>query len=141
MIKNFEKTMNTFDQIPDSLAVPSRLVQHNEQIHSNQSNYRSRATIKDLISSTEAIMNEGIMKQTSGKILVIDDHFTNFQVIENFLKIIGFKNQLVYAYEGKEALRIIKETVDDNECSQFSLIMIECKMPIMDGYEALKQIN
>jgi CheY-like chemotaxis protein len=41
------------------------------------------------------------------------------------------------AFNGKEAINII----EDRKCCSFSLIFMDCMMPIMDGYEATRLIK
>ena len=58
--------------------------------------------------------------------------------------VLGFENQnenLRYAYSGFEALKTLEKAFDENDARRYSLILIECKMPIMDGYETIKRIQ
>ncbi|MGQ9620177.1 MAG: PAS domain-containing protein [Bacteroidales bacterium] len=71
---------------------------------------------------------------SSGKsILIADDDLNNFQFINIFLSKHGFAT--IHASNGKEAVEIIKsgEKVD--------LVIMDMKMPVMDGYEATKIIK
>lgn len=68
-------------------------------------------------------------------ILVAEDNHTNRFVAESVLKKLGV-TELTFANNGKEAA--------DYACSrerQYDLILMDCEMPIMDGYDATKTIR
>jgi len=74
-----------------------------------------------------------ISKLRPWKILVVDDNPTNQKVATFMLKQLGFTNTKT-AIDGKEALeRAIEE--------QYDLIFMDIMMPVMDGYEATRQIR
>ena len=47
------------------------------------------------------------------------------------------------AMNGKQAVQIITENIKDNkgQLCEYSLILMDCNMPILDGYEASKKIR
>ena len=58
--------------------------------------------------------------------------------------ILGFQNQkelTEFAFNGEQAVRIIKKAIDDGDYYKYSLILMDCNMPFMDGYEATKRIK
>ncbi|RTZ18327.1 response regulator, partial [Vibrio aquaticus] len=71
-------------------------------------------------------------KEKSGYILVIDDQATNRDVLQRQLSHFGYQCEL--AVHGQEALRKWKN-------GNFDLILTDCHMPVMDGYELTKQIR
>ncbi len=74
------------------------------------------------------------LKVLSGKqILVVEDNKINQFVIEGLLDETGI--ELTMADNGKIALDILEENSD------FSLILMDISMPVMDGYEATKRIR
>jgi diguanylate cyclase (GGDEF)-like protein len=75
---------------------------------------------------------EEAVSPRSCKILVVDDSRANQQVASAMLERLGCQSTL--ASNGKEALeKIVRE--------DFDLIFMDCNMPVMNGYEATKQIR
>ncbi len=68
------------------------------------------------------------------KILLVEDNKVNQQVAEFMLKKLGYDFEL--AENGLEAINILT-----NKPDQFDLILMDCQMPEMDGYEATKHIR
>ncbi len=66
------------------------------------------------------------------RILVAEDNTTNQLVITNMLKYMGCGVELVA--NGAEAVR----SYQDNPCD---LILMDCQMPVMDGYRATREIR
>ncbi len=67
------------------------------------------------------------------KVLVVDDHPINIMFADKFLQKIGFKD-ITCVGDGVEALEKVNER-------QFDLVLMDCQMPQMDGYEACKRIR
>ena len=74
----------------------------------------------------------GNIKFTNNSILVVDDVHSNIETIENLLDNMGLK--IHTAENGKVALEILKN-------SKISLVLMDIRMPIMDGNEAAKLIK
>ena len=69
---------------------------------------------------------------SSKTILVVDDNSTNLLLVEAQLKKLGFDCEL--ASDGAEALERL-------ESRRFDLVLMDCNMPVMDGYEATRRIR
>lgn len=69
---------------------------------------------------------------TPPKILVVDDRPENLRVVENLLKAVGFETNV--AKDGLEAVKIFEEWKPD-------LILMDLRMPVLDGYEATRMIK
>lgn len=72
---------------------------------------------------------------TKIKILAVDDDFINLKLIHSMLKKSEFVQEVVEAKNGLEALNLLKEQGD------IQLVLLDIKMPIMDGIEFLNNIS
>jgi len=68
-------------------------------------------------------------------VLVVEDMPINQIVVTQMLK--GAVEQLDFANNGLEALTKLKEREDNN----YELVLMDCLMPVMDGYEATRRIR
>jgi signal transduction histidine kinase/ActR/RegA family two-component response regulator len=65
-------------------------------------------------------------------ILVVEDNFVNQVLTEALLKKLGYTS--IVAKDGQEAL-------DMFENGKFCLILMDCQMPVMDGFESTREIR
>ncbi len=83
------------------------------------------------------LMNDNSMKEgdvsNSRKILIAEDEDTNFLYLSALLS--KFNHLIFRANNGKEAVDIIR---DDNT---IDLVLMDIKMPVLNGFDALKQIR
>ncbi|MFT5450785.1 MAG: signal transduction histidine kinase/CheY-like chemotaxis protein [Enterobacterales bacterium] len=68
----------------------------------------------------------------NSSVLVVEDNLTNQIIAKKFLAIMGV--DVIVVNNGQEA-------VDAFKARSFDLIFMDCRMPIMDGYEATKVIR
>ncbi len=66
------------------------------------------------------------------RLLVVDDEIDTCDFMGNFFKERDF--DVFAAYNGKEALRLVESINPD-------IILLDLKMPVMDGMEALRRIR
>ncbi len=91
--------------------------------------------ISDAHGVTEIETVQNVISIKGGKcprILVVDDKLENILVLRELLQPIGFI--VSEARDGKEAIDIF-------ESEQFDLILMDMRMPVMDGYEASIKIR
>ena len=88
--------------------------------------------------------DKNMQYNSPGKILIVDDEKFNCDIIDGFLMILGILNRheiCTFAYNGDQAVRVIQESFDQNDPYRYSLILMDCNMPFLDGYEASKKIR
>ena len=66
------------------------------------------------------------------RILIVDDKKENLQVVSDLLKLVGFETMT--AINGEEAIEKFDQWLPD-------LILMDLRMPVMDGYEAARRIK
>ncbi|MBU3023424.1 ATP-binding protein [Aestuariibacter sp. A3R04] len=71
------------------------------------------------------------------RVLVVEDNEINQIVVSEHLKGFGIAPDI--AQHGAEALELVIRSLTVN--SPYDLILMDCQMPVMDGYEAARQIR
>jgi CheY-like chemotaxis protein len=100
-------------------------------------------TLTKPVKATESVINQTKQSrdvaddahQTSKyKILLVEDNVVNQQVAKFMLTKLGYQYEL--AENGLQAINILS-----NSQEHFDLILMDCQMPEMDGYEATKHVR
>lgn len=86
---------------------------------------KEHQSVKDLTSNLK-------LNQFQGKILLVEDNLINQEVAKEILS--DFKLSVVIASNGEEALEKLNK-------ESFDLVLMDCQMPILDGYDATKAIR
>mgnify|MGYP001200185927 FL=1 len=67
------------------------------------------------------------------RILLADDNPVNAEVTTVLLQQLGYEVEC--GYDGEEAVEIAEEE------GPFDIVILDCKMPVLDGYEACEKIR
>ena len=86
----------------------------------------------EFIEPTAAVKSQSVPDLGSKKLLLVEDNPINRQVIAKMLE--PTHVQLTMANDGIEALKVLKGNT-------FDLILMDCQMPNMDGYECTQTIR
>ncbi|WP_338802609.1 response regulator [Pseudomonas sp. RSB 5.4] len=90
-----------------------------------------RILLADVATINDAQL-ESLPVRRRGKVLLVEDNPVNQLVAKGMLGKLGC--DVVVAAHGAEAL-------DQLEHDEFDLVLMDCNMPVMDGYEASRQIR
>ncbi|MGB1465563.1 MAG: 7TM diverse intracellular signaling domain-containing protein [Alcanivorax nanhaiticus] len=71
--------------------------------------------------------------RSGGKLLIVDDNHINLMVAEGLCKKLGYTTEV--AESGMEAIAVLLSTREP-----FDLILMDCEMPEMDGFETSRSI-
>ena len=82
--------------------------------------------------SFEPIANNAVLAKLTGRVLLAEDNLVNQEVASAMLQHVGVSMKI--ANNGQEALDLLQE-------ESFDLVLMDCQMPIMDGFEATASIR
>lgn len=91
-----------------------------------------RRTLLPELTTIDRARLESVPSQRRGRVLLVEDNPVNQLVAKGMLGKLGC--DVVVAAHGVEAL-------DQLEHDEFDLVLMDCNMPVMDGYEASRQIR
>lgn len=89
---------------------------------------------ENALNLTQSSKSPQVATGSKPKVLVVEDNYINQQVIGSMLTHLHYDYEL--AVNGQEALHALSA-----HPKAFTLILMDCQMPVMDGYEATKQIR
>lgn len=57
------------------------------------------------------------------------------------LKLPDIENTVVKCFNGKEVVDLVASSIEEGDPHRYGLIITDCSMPILDGYEECEQIR
>ena len=132
-LKNIDSSLDDYQQIGIDLTIPKPVTLHYLytalEIHAEQA-----MKPKPPESSGIPLPTENPVSQiSSSKVLLVEDNEINQEVILSLLE--DFPIKCHTANNGVEALKALQQE------SSFDVILMDCQMPEMDGYEATRHIR
>jgi two-component system, sensor histidine kinase len=96
----------------------------------------SQVFFRETLTKVKPTLLKATQKTTQNShILMVEDNETNQVILAGILKKINYK--VTIANNGQEALDLLRQVEPDS----FSLILMDCQMPILDGYQTTQALR
>ena len=102
--------------------------------YSNHPKPAQRPHIKDIDLSSNTVADASVKETLAPLILVVEDSLTNQKITCKLLEKLGYRS--IVAADGQQALIQLQSRREE-----ISLILMDCRMPIMDGLQATQAIR
>ncbi|MBV1883349.1 MAG: CHASE3 domain-containing protein [Pseudomonadales bacterium] len=140
---HFSKPVTPSD-ILDSLAItagyPETNSVHNTETKTNTNTNTDTDTDtdtnKDIVPNGESQLSTSTEWLPDTRILVADDNYINQEMINYMLEDLDLPADIVS--DGQEALDMLNNALDSNP---YTLVLMDCQMPVMDGYTTTQNIR
>ncbi|OPZ68691.1 MAG: Autoinducer 2 sensor kinase/phosphatase LuxQ [Verrucomicrobia bacterium ADurb.Bin474] len=103
--------------------------------------FTARFGLRDQEANTEQVVSDSVLpsvpkSQSNGGdkavVLVVEDDLSNQKVAASMVRSLGF---------GVEVVTSGEEAIDRLKSNEYCLVLMDCQMPVMDGYETTKKIR
>ena len=82
---------------------------------------------------------EGAECPTCARFLIVDDDEFNLFTMKNLFEAVGI-TRVDVARNGVDAIKLISEKAKDECHSSYAVVLMDCEMPMMDGFETTKKL-
>ena len=75
--------------------------------------------------------------------MIVDDENFNIEAMKGLLTVLKVENMdlIDFAYDGEQSCRLMEKAIQEGDFDRYSLILTDCSMPFLDGYEATKRMR
>lgn len=77
------------------------------------------------------------------RILFVDDEAFNIHAVRNILQLMNLEADVIIesGSSGLDTVKVIQTAANRGNLTEYVLIISDCSMPFLDGYEAAKRIR
>ena len=112
--------------------LPLEIVSHDKKFKDQEVSHIFSDNFDKPVQKKTVSAVESKTKEDEAEILLVEDNTVNQMVAKAMLE--SFHYKLSIANNGQEAVDMVKE-------NSYDLILMDCQMPVLDGFEATKQIR
>ena len=123
-------------------AEKSQKISENSANSDKSTKNQANSPIKDIINEKMPILNDFILPNENilrnKKVLIVDDDLVNVMVAEMYCKHFQMISKSVN--DGTQAVEFVRKEVISSNQNSIDFIIMDCNMPIMNGYQATLEI-
>jgi signal transduction histidine kinase/CheY-like chemotaxis protein len=127
------------DEALDAMLNKQAIINSNTKLIDDRNFYLGENSEVDDENNNHKIVNELVIKKrplSDAKILLVEDNMINQEVALGLLSQFNIVPYIVG--NGLEAVNVI---TDEKHSIQYDMVIMDCQMPVMDGYEATRQVR
>jgi CheY-like chemotaxis protein len=127
------------DEAIDAMLNKQAIINSNTKLIDDRNFYLGENSEVDDENNNHKIVNELVIKKrplSDAKILLVEDNMINQEVALGLLSQFNIVPYIVG--NGLEAVNVI---TDEKHSIQYDMVIMDCQMPVMDGYEATRQVR
>jgi len=139
IVNNFSVLRNdrTLNTLASTTQLPRMLTEVDDSLAIKRRSDPLRRAVSGVLLTCPEMNNRKYNNNNGRYILIVDDNPFNIVVAEKLMISHGYRVKTVFS--GPEAIKVLQDSAQCDE--KIGLVLMDCQMPGMDGYEASQKIR